>query len=152
MIGASRSPRRKVGGGRGGDGRGPRTGSGGSPPPSAHGGRGWCMRREAAMVVLPPCTSSNNCSSPLCGLGFLHEHFWIWSSSLLCPQAVSSQPTVVPSLGSLPEPQVLAPSPNAPWRTPISGWGAQCHGTDHLCKSHSVLPDTDWLLGSPLRP
>ena len=28
----------------------------------------------------------------------------------------------------------------------------QCCGTDHLCRSHSVLPSTDQLLGSPPSP
>ena len=28
----------------------------------------------------------------------------------------------------------------------VSGWGMQGCSTDHRCKSHSVLPDTDQLL------
>ena len=36
--------------------------------------------------------------------------------------------------------------------THVSGCGMQGCGTDHLCRSQSVLPATDWLLGSPPSP
>ena len=77
------------------------------------------------------------------GLGFLQDHSQLWSSSLPFPQAVSSQPTAVPS------PSLLSkPSPCAHWQTPISGCCVQCCGMDHLFRSHSVLPATNVLMGS----
>ena len=86
--------------------------------PNAHRGRGWCVKREAAMEAL-----SFVCHSTVvlcfCGdLGFLHKHSWLWSSSLPSPQAVSSQPTAVTSLGLLSKPHVPAPSLSAHWQTP----------------------------------
>lgn len=33
--------------------------------------------------------------------------------------------------------------------TPVSGWGIQGYGTDHLCRSHSILHATDHLLHYP---
>ena len=88
------------------------------------------------------------CSS----LGFLHKHSHLWSSSLPSPQAVSSQPTAVPSLGLLSKPHVPVLSPHAQWWTTVSASGVQCCGMDNLGRSHSVLPATDLLLGSPPSP
>ena len=120
--------------------------------PSARGGRGQCMRREAAMAALsfarPSAIAICFCGS----LGFLHEHSQLQSSSLPSPQAISSQPTAVPSLGLLSKPHIPAPSSRAHWWTPVSGWGVHGYGTKHLCRSHSVLPATDRLLGSPPSP
>ena len=46
------------------------------------------------------------------------------------------------------------PAPPCPHRcTHLSGWGVQACGTDHLCRSHSVLPATDqWLHSPPVAP
>ena len=103
-----------------------------------------------AAVVAPPLAHHSTKALHFCGsLGFLHKHSRLQSSSLPSPQAVSLQPTAVPSLGLLSKPHVPAPRPCAHQRTPISGWGSQGCGTDHLCRSHSVLPATDQLLHSP---
>ena len=75
----------------------------------AHGGRGWCVGRESTMAALPlvhhsamaPCFQGSLC--------FLQEHSWLQSSSLLSPQAVSSQPITVTSLDLLSKPHVPAP-------------------------------------------
>ena len=85
------------------------------------------------------------------GLGFLQEHSWLWSSSFPSPQAVSSQPTAVLSPGLLSKPHVPAPRPCLHWQTHVSSWDMQSCDLDPLCRSHSVLPATDWLLHSPLR-
>ena len=52
----------------------------------------------------------------------------------------------------LSKPHSLASSPHQHQWTHVSGWGMQGCGTDHLCRSLSVLPATDWLLCSPLGP
>ena len=36
--------------------------------------------------------------------------------------------------------------------TPVSGWGMQGYGTDHLCRSHSILHATDHFLRYPPAP
>lgn len=41
-------------------------------------------------------------------------------------------------------------SPSQHWWLPISGWGAQGCGMNHLCRSHSILPSTDRSFHSPL--
>ena len=83
------------------------------------------------------------------GLGFLNEHSQLWNSSLLSPQAISSQPTTVPPPGLLSTPTLFQPP--APMCTGkyISGLGTQGCGKDYLCRSHSVLPATGQLLHSP---
>lgn len=87
---------------------------------SAHGGRGWHIRREAA-VVAPPLAHHSTIVFPLCGgLGFLHEHSCLHSSSFPTPQAVSSQSTAGPFLGPSSQPQVPAPCPHAHQQTPVS--------------------------------
>ena len=87
---------------------------------SAHGGRGWHIRREAAVLAPPPAHHST-IVFPLCGgLGFLHEHSCLHSSSFPTPQAVSSQSTAGPFLGPSSKPQVPAPCPHAHQRTPVS--------------------------------
>ena len=94
------------------------------------------------------CMSLNNDTLFLWHLGFLHKHFQLQTSSLLSPQAISSQPAAVLCRSLLSKPQVPAPTPCAHWGH-TSGWGAQGCDTDHLCRSHSVLPATDRLLRSP---
>ena len=84
------------------------------------------------------------------GPGFLCKHSQLQISSLPSTQAVSLQPTAVLSLCLLSKPHVPAPSPHLHQWTHISGWGTQGCGTDHLCRSHSVLLVTDQLLCSPL--
>ena len=116
--------------------------------PSARGGTGLCMRREAAMAALPFVHHSTMVLCCYGSLHFLHKHSWLQSSSLPAPQAVSSHPTAVPSLGLLSKPHIPAPSPCAHQWTPVSGWGVQGCGTGHLCKFHFVLGSQ--LLGSPL--
>ena len=73
----------------------------------------------------------------------------MWISSLPSPQAVSCQPTAVLSPGLLSKTHLPTPSPHPHWRTHVSGWGPQGWGMDHLCRSHSVLLATDWLLCPP---
>ena len=75
--------------------------------------------------------------------------FQLWSSSLPIPQSVSTQPTIVFSPYPLSKPHIPSLSPRQLWWTPISGWGEQGCGTDHLYKSHSFLPATDQLLHFP---
>ena len=118
--------------------------------PSACGGRGWCMWREAAIVALALVRHLTMVLHFCSHQGFLHECSQLWSSLLPSPQAVSSQPTAVPSPDPLFIPHLLAPSPRAHQQTPVSGWGAQGCGMNNLCRSQSVLPATDLLLGSPL--
>ena len=99
----------------------------------------------------------HNGDPALCTWCFTSVAVWASSASIPgcgaphSPQAVSSQPTAVPSPGLLSKPHVLAPSPRVHLQAPVSGWGAQggC-GTDHLHRSHCVLPATDQLPGSPL--
>ena len=102
------------------------------------------------MVTLPFMHHSAMALHSYGGLGFLQEHSWLRSSSLLSPQAVSVQPKAVLSLGLLSKHHIPAPSPYQQWQTPVSGWGAQGCDIDYLCKSHSVLPATDQLLLFPL--
>ena len=73
---------------------------------------------------------------------------------LLTPslQAVSSQPTAVPSLGPLSIPRFPAPRPPLYQGTHDSCCGVQGCGTDHEHSSYFVLPSTDWLLHSPPIP
>ena len=110
---------------------------------SAHRGRGQHVSRETAMAA-PPLAHHLTVALCFCvvSLGFLHEHSWLWSSSLPSPQAVSSQPTAVPFPGLLSIPHIPAPSPPPHQQTPFSGWGTQGCSMDRLYRSHSVLPQT----------
>ena len=83
---------------------------------------------------------------------FFHRLSWLWSSLLLSLQAVFSQPTAVPSLGSCSKPHFPEPSPVSQQATHDSGWNAQSYSVDHACSSYFVLPSTDHLLHSPLIP
>ena len=66
--------------------------------------------------------------------------------------AVSAQPIAVLSLGLSSKPWVPAPSPGLyQMDTPISSWGLQGGGRDHLYRSLSVLPTANQLLLSPLK-
>ena len=116
--------------------------------PNAHGGRGWCMGREASMATLPFVCPSTMALCFYGDPGFFQEDSWLRSSFLPSPQAVSLQRTAVLSLGLLSKPHVPAPSP---WAR-VSVWDMQGCGLDPLCRSHSVLPATDRLLHSPLSP
>ena len=91
-------------------------------------------------MVAPPFACHSTMVLHFSGLGFLHEHSHLQSSSFPSLLAVSSQPTAVPSPGLLSKPHVPTPSLCAHWQTHVSGWGAQGRGKDHLCRSHSVLP------------
>ena len=119
---------------------------------SAQGGRGQCMEIEAAMAALPFAHHSAMALHFYESLDFLHEHSWLQSSSLLSPQSTSVQPTAALSLGLLSNPCVPSPRPRPHQQTHVSDWGTHGCGTDHLCRSHSVLPATDWLLRSPPSP
>ena len=121
-------------------------------PPSASRGGGQSGGREAVMVALPFTCHSTMALHFHGGLGFLQEHSQMWSSSLPSPQAVSTQPTAVLSPGLLSKPYVPASSPRPHQQTHNSGWGMQGCVMDHQCRSHSVLPATDWLLCSPSGP
>ena len=115
---------------------------------SASGSRDQCLKREATMVALLFVYHSTMmlhfCGNP----GFLQKLSWLWSSLLPSPQAVSSQSTTVPSSGLLSKPHVPALRLHVHWCTPVSGWGTQICGIDHLCRSHSVPPATDWVVTS----
>ena len=117
-------------------------------PPSALGSRSWCMWREVAMVTLfLACHLIMTlcfCGSP----GLLHNPSQLQTSSLLFPQAFSSQPTAV---NPLPEfaLQTSSSSPHLHQHTYVLGWGVQGYDTDHLCRSHVVLYATDLFLYSP---
>ena len=63
-------------------------------------------------------------------------------------RAISVQPKLVLSLGLKPEFQHPAPTRRPP--TSVSAWGPQGSRPDVLCRFLSVLPFTDWSLGSPL--
>ena len=79
--------------------------------PRALGDRGWFMSRDAAMVA-PLLAHHSAMALRFFGhLGFLHKHSQLWSSSLPSTQAVSSQPTAVPSLGLLLKPTFQHPAP-----------------------------------------
>ena len=110
---------------------------------------GACSWRERLQWRAPPFVHHSTMALCFYGCqGFLHKHFQLQTSSLLSPQAISSQPAAVLCRGLLSKPQVPAPTPCAHWEHTL-GWGAQGCDTDHLCRSHSVLPATDWLLRSP---
>ena len=51
-----------------------------------------------------------------------------------------------------PNPMFQHPPSRPHKQTPISGWGTQGCGTDHLCRSHSAPHTTDHVLYSPLGP
>ena len=74
------------------------------------------------------------------GPDFFHKHFHLWNSSSPSPQAVSSQPTVVPSLGLCSHPHGPASSPELHSWTHVSSWGTWGCGMNRLCRCHSVLP------------
>ena len=79
-----------------------------------------------------------------CGsLGFLHEHSQLQRSS---------QPTAVLLPGSTLQAPRCSTQPLCALVDTVSGWGTQGCGLDHLCRSHSVLPAIDQLLGSPPSP
>lgn len=120
--------------------------------PSTHGGRGLHMGRKVLMVVPPFVCHSTMVLHFYGGWIFFHENSWLWSSSLLSPQAVSSQPTVVLSPCLLSKPHIPTLSPHLHWWIHISGWGMEGCVTDHLCRSHFVLPATDQVLHSPPGP
>ena len=82
--------------------------------------------------------------------GLLPGTFPIVEFLIPSPQAVSAQPSTVLSLDLLSKLHVLALS-LCPCQQPhASGWDTQGCGMDHLCRSHSVFPNTDWFLHSPL--
>ena len=63
-------------------------------------------------MAAPPFLRHPAMALCLCGsLGFLHEHSWLWSSSLPSPQAVSSQSTAVPSSSLFSNPTFQYPAP-----------------------------------------
>ena len=91
-------------------------------------------------MVATPFASHSTLVLPFCGgLCFLHEHCWLWSSSLSFSQIVPPQTRAGPSLGLLSKLHIPAPSPCVT--------DVQVCGTDHLCGSHFVLSATNQLLG-----
>ena len=112
--------------------------------------RGGRVGNGIAMVAPPLVHHSTVVPCFYGGLGFFHKHSWLWISLLPSLQAVSSQPTAVPSLGPLSKPRFPAPSPPPHQETHNSSWGAQGCGMDHVHRSYPVLPSTDLLLRSPL--
>ena len=106
--------------------------------------------REAAMVVLPPAHHSTVAPCFYGSLGFLHKHSQLQVTSLPSPLAVSSQPTAVLPLGLFSNPHVPALRPHVHRWTHVPLWDAQGCGTDHLCRSYSVLSATDQLFHAPL--
>lgn len=69
--------------------------------PNAQWGRGQCMVTEAANVALG---HHSNGALRLWSPGLHHKHSGLWVSSLLSPQAVSSQLTAVPFPDVFPNP------------------------------------------------
>ena len=64
-------------------------------------------------MVAPPPGHHSTVSPCFCvSLDFLHKHSRFWITSLLSPQAVSSQPMAVFSLGLLSNLHIPAPSPH----------------------------------------
>lgn len=80
-------------------------------------------------------------------LGFFHEHSWLQNSSLPSLQAISLQPTAVLSPNPIFQPP--APVHSSGY---ISYTGAIGYGTDYLCRSYSIWPTTNWLLGCSPSP
>lgn len=105
--------------------------------PSAHGGRDWHVGKEAAMAANPCMQLNNGASFPRQLV--LHPGAFLTPipSGYLC--AANSNPFPVPAL--------LTPcfntQPLPDWQTPMSGYGMQRCGIDHLCKPLSVLPVTN---------
>lgn len=90
-------------------------------------------------------------------LGFLQQYSWLWSSSLLSPQAVSRQPIAVLSSGLFSKPHI--PHHIGTPHLPPSTSGDACLRlryaglrTARLWTSHSVPPATDRLRHSPPGP
>ena len=113
-----------------------------NPLASVQGGCGHDMRREAAMAGLPLTHYSAMVLWLSGGLSFLNEHSLFWSSSFSSSQSVSSQAMSLPFLGLLSNPVFQHLVPVCTSLTPVSGWGMQGYGTDHLCRSHSILHAT----------
>ena len=88
-------------------------------------------------------------------LGLLHEHSWLWSSTLLSLQAVSIQPTAVLSADLLSQPHIPALSPAPHQWTYVSG-GAHRAVALTICVglTLSCLPQTSChaLLQAPEAP
>ena len=113
---------------------------------------GWRLEKGTAMVALSPACHSTMAPHILGSPGLLHKPSQQWSPSLLLPQAISSLPTAVPSLGPLSKPHFPARNPPPHQETHNSGWGIQGCGMDHVHQSHSVLPSIEQLLYSPPIP
>lgn len=77
----------------------------------------WDEAVTAALPFMPHSTVALHFYSIL---GFFQQHSWLWSSSLLSPQAVSGQPTAVLLLsGLLSKPHVPHQSPCPHWQTHV---------------------------------
>ena len=83
-----------------------------------------------------------------CSPGILHKHFWLWISSFQSPQAASSDPAALLSLGLLSSLHVPAPSRSQSLCVPAD----TCPGLGRrgMWSRPSVLPATDQLFQSPL--
>ena len=92
----------------------------------------------------------NNCTLLLWFSGLPPGTFPIVEFLIPSPQAVSTQPATVLSLDLLSRLHLLALSLCPRQQPHASGWDTPGCGMNHLCRSHSVLPDTDWFLHSPL--
>ena len=101
------------------------------------------------MVALPLAHHSTALPCFCGSLGLLHKYSWLWITSLLSLQAVCLQPMAVFAPGLLSNTHIPAPSPRAHQWTHIPVWDTQGCGTDHLCRSHSVLSATDRLFHPP---
>ena len=103
------------------------------------------MWREVAMVTL---FLACHLIMALCfcgSHGFLHKPSQLQTSSLLFPQAFSSQPTAVSPLPEF-SLQTSSSSPYLHQHTHVLGWSMQGYDTNNLCRSHIVLSATDLLL------
>lgn len=111
-------------------------------------GRGWCLGREVAKAGPVPAHQSVMVPFFYCSPGVLHKHFWLWISSFQSPQAASSHPAAVLSLGLLSSLHVPAPSPSQSLCVPAD----TCPGLGRrgMWSRPSVLPATDQLFHSPL--
>ena len=96
-----------------------------------------------------PCKSLNNGASLLWRSGFPLQAFLVADFLTSIPSGCLR--TVNRSLlpGSALQTPHFSTQPPYTLATHLSGWGTQGCGEDHLCRSHSVLPATDRLLGSP---
>ena len=97
----------------------------------------FCVTQQWCFSSVPPLWQASSKSIPSCGAPLSHH--------------LRLSPCSRQQFSAL---QITRSSawPCLHWWTHISGWDMQGYGSDSLCRCHSVLPATDWLLHSPLSP